>query len=46
MLPLYRALKQAGAVDVTSLVYHTDHEFRNVCAQMADDVRQWMLRKS
>lgn len=30
LLPLYRALRAAGARDVTFRTYHTDHGFRNV----------------
>jgi len=30
MLPLYRALRAAGAEDVTFQVFHTDHGFGNV----------------
>jgi pimeloyl-ACP methyl ester carboxylesterase len=44
LLPLYRALKGAGAGNVTFLVYHTDHEFSNVRRQLASDVADWLLR--
>jgi pimeloyl-ACP methyl ester carboxylesterase len=41
-LPLYRALKSAGAVDVTFIVYHTDHSFGNVRQRLASDVAEWL----
>jgi len=44
LLPLYRALKGAGAGDVTFLVYHTDHEFSNVRQRLASDIADWLLR--
>jgi uncharacterized protein len=44
LLPLYRALRGAGAAKVTFLVYHTDHGFSNVRQQLASDVAGWLLR--
>jgi len=44
LLPLYRALRGAGAADVTFQVYHTDHEFRNVRQRLASDIADWLLR--
>ena len=44
LLPLYRALKSAGAEDVTFLVYHDDHGFGTVRAQMASDIRDWLVQ--
>jgi dipeptidyl aminopeptidase/acylaminoacyl peptidase len=44
MLPLYRALRSAGAARVTFLVYHTDHDFINVRHQLASDISNWILR--
>jgi len=44
LLPLYRALKGAGAGDVTFLVYHTNHEFTNVRLRLASDIADWLLR--
>jgi len=44
LLPLYRALKSAGAAKVTFLVYHTDHEFSNVRPRLASDIAGWLLR--
>jgi len=44
LLPLYRALRGAGAADVTFLVYHTDHEFSNVRQRLASDIAGWLLR--
>ncbi len=43
-LPFYRALKSGGASDVTFLVYHTDHTFKNVRRRLAADVARWILR--
>jgi dipeptidyl aminopeptidase/acylaminoacyl peptidase len=44
LLPLYRALRGAGAAKVTFLVYHTDHEFSNVRQRLASDIANWLLR--
>lgn len=44
MLPLYRALGQKGAENVTFLVYHDNHGFGQVREQLATDVRKWVLR--
>jgi pimeloyl-ACP methyl ester carboxylesterase len=44
LLPLYRALKGAGAAKVTFLVYHTGHDFSNVREQLASDIAGWLLR--
>jgi len=44
LLPLYRALRSAGAAKVTFLVYHTDHEFINVRQRLASDIADWLLR--
>jgi dienelactone hydrolase len=44
LLPLYRALRGAGAAKVTFLVYHADHDFSNVRRQLASDIASWLLR--
>jgi pimeloyl-ACP methyl ester carboxylesterase len=44
VLPYYRALKKAGARDVTFLVYHTDHTFASVNQRLASDIRDWLNR--
>jgi pimeloyl-ACP methyl ester carboxylesterase len=46
LLPLYRALGNAGAAKVTFLVYHTDHEFSNVNVRqrLAYDIAAWLVR--
>jgi len=44
LLPLYRALKGAGAAKVTFLVYHTDHDFSNARQRLASDIAGWLLR--
>jgi dienelactone hydrolase len=44
LLPLYRALRGAGAAKVTFLVYHTDHDFSNVRQRLASDIAGWLLR--
>jgi pimeloyl-ACP methyl ester carboxylesterase len=43
ILPLYRALRSAGAAMLTFLVYHTDHEFSNVRERLASDIAGWLL---
>jgi len=42
VLPYYRALKKAGAQDVTFLVYHADHNFHSVSQRLASDIRDWL----
>lgn len=44
LLPLYRALKRAGAPDVTFLAYHDDHAFSQVRERLATDIRSWLRR--
>jgi len=44
LLPLYRALRGAGAEKVTFIVYHTDHSFSNVRQRLASDIAGWLLR--
>lgn len=44
MLPIYRALRKAGANDVTFIVYHTDHGFTQVTDTLAYDIRVWLVR--
>jgi pimeloyl-ACP methyl ester carboxylesterase len=44
LLPLYRALRGAGAANATFLVYHTDHDFTNVREQLASDIADWLHR--
>lgn len=41
MLPLYRALRGAGAEYVTFRVYHDDHAFGTVRDPIADDIAAW-----
>lgn len=43
LLPLYRALKRAGAANVTFLTYHADHSFDTVSQRMAADIAHWLL---
>jgi dipeptidyl aminopeptidase/acylaminoacyl peptidase len=45
LLPLYRALRGAGAAKVTFLVYHTDHDFSDVRQRLASDIAGWLLRE-
>lgn len=45
MLPLYRALEEAGAEDVTFLVHHDDHGFGEVRERLEHEVRHWLLRE-
>lgn len=44
-LPLYRALKAAGADKVTFIVYHTTHNFSNVRERLATDIVDWIQRQ-
>jgi pimeloyl-ACP methyl ester carboxylesterase len=44
MLPLYRALRAAGAKDVTFQVFHTDHGFGNVRDELHRWILDWLLR--
>ena len=44
LLPLYRALKDAGAEDVTFLVYHAGHGFRSVRDKLTHDLIEWINR--
>lgn len=44
LLPLYRALRSAGATDVTFSVFHTDHGFGNVRPELHTEVRDWLTR--
>jgi hypothetical protein len=45
LLPLYRALKGAGAQKVTFIVYHTDHSFSNVRQRLMTDIAEWLQRE-
>ena len=45
LLPVYRALRQAGANAVTVQMYHTDHEFRNVRQQLAEAIAGWLQQQ-
>lgn len=45
MLPLYRALQRAGAVDVSFKVYHATHGFRSVREELAEDIKHWLVEK-
>jgi pimeloyl-ACP methyl ester carboxylesterase len=44
-LPLYRALKKAGASHVTFVAFQTDHAFRNVRDQLAAELVRWLQSK-
>lgn len=44
LLPLYRALRAAGAEDVTFKTYHADHSFRTVRDQLHRDLIDWIER--
>ncbi|MFQ6092471.1 MAG: alpha/beta hydrolase family protein [bacterium] len=44
LLPLYRALKGAGASDVTFLAYHDSHSFGTVREELATDIHRWRVR--
>ena len=42
LLPFYRALKSAGAEDVTIEIYQDDHDFQRVREEMAEDMAAWI----
>jgi pimeloyl-ACP methyl ester carboxylesterase len=42
LLPLYRALRKAGAQDVTFDVYHADHSFKAVRSRLHADLLDWV----
>ncbi|MFH1681148.1 MAG: alpha/beta fold hydrolase [Candidatus Eisenbacteria bacterium] len=44
LLPFYRALKEAGASDVTFLAYHDDHGFGSAREELATDIQRWLSR--
>jgi len=46
LLPLYRALRAAGAGDVTFKVYHTDHSFGGVREDLHVDLIRWIERSA
>ncbi len=45
LVPFYRALKRAGAADVTFLVYHAGHDFSTARGQLAAGIRDWLQRE-
>ena len=42
LVPFYRALKKANVEDVKIIMCHTDHSFRNVRKQLADEILEWI----
>ncbi len=44
LLPFYRALRAAGAEDVTFKVYHATHSFGSVRDSLPKDLYRWILR--
>ena len=44
LLPFYRALKSAGATDVTFMVYHATHGFGSVRYRLTKDLCRWILQ--
>lgn len=45
LLPLYRALKKAGASKIRFATLHTDHSFRNVREELATELVRWLQFK-
>jgi len=45
LLPLYRALKKAGANKIRFFALHADHSFRNVREELATELVRWMQSK-
>ena len=46
ILPLYRALREAGAEDVTFRVYHAEHGFGSVREDLHGDLLAWLQGKN
>jgi len=46
LLPLYRALKRAGAEDVRFVAFHDDHAFSRVRADLAAAIADWLRSPS
>jgi len=46
LLPLYRALASAGSEDVRFDVYHADHSFTAVRADLHSDLLTWLARST
>ena len=44
LLPLYRALRSAGAEDVTFLAYHAGHSFSTARDRIHEDLVEWIYR--
>lgn len=44
-LPLYRALKEAGAVHVKIVAYESDHSLKNVREDLANELIRWIQSK-
>ena len=44
LLPLYRALKAAGAKNITFMTYHDNHGFRTVREQLHSDLLMWIKK--
>lgn len=44
VLPFYRALRRAGAETVRVIGYQDDHGFGTVRAELASDIRRWLVR--
>lgn len=42
LLPLYRALKKAGATKIRFVTLQTDHSFRNVREELASELVRWI----
>jgi pimeloyl-ACP methyl ester carboxylesterase len=45
LLPLYRALRRAGADDVSFRVYHADHSFSTVRATLHEEILTWLMHQ-
>ncbi len=46
LLPLYRAIRKEGAQSLQFIVYQTDHSFKNVRDQLAEQIIDWIRSQS
>lgn len=46
LLPLYHTLRKEGAQNLQCIVYQTDHSFKNVRDQLAEQIIDWIRSQS
>ena len=42
LLPLYRTLRKEGANNLQFVIYQTDHSFKNVRDELAEQIVRWI----